>query len=122
MSSPHVAVVCWRSIHSICYMRTAQRRFRQMLRTAIDPLAIYERIVRSRRNRACVRCITVIVVVRRYAVGVANISVMHIHVVPVVRTGVIPRVVSLTPSKREPSMSVAEPETKSDSESKTAAT
>src|SRR5258708_7477709 len=80
---------------------------------AIDRLAVHEGIVRSGGYRIHVAGIAVIEVPEIVnvvkIVEVVEARVVHVHVIPVTRTAVIPRTERLSPTEREPAITSSQP-------------
>src|SRR5579859_6306168 len=106
-----------RSIDTPSDPRVAQGIGREMRAAAIDPLAIYEGIVRGGGDRVRVAGIPVVEVPEIIhvvkIVEVVELGVVHVHVIPVTRTTLVPRTERLSPTEREPAKTTAPTEAES---------
>ena len=76
----------------------AQRSFVDRQTIVVNGLSVDETVARGGGDGMGVVSISVVIVVIVDHVDVANVSVPHVHVVPVARPAVIPRVERLTPT------------------------
>src|SRR5580704_1034163 len=120
-----IAGVRRRSIDATGDARVAQRTSREVRGVAIDRLAIHKGVVRSGGDRVCVAGVPVIeipeVVHVVKIVKVVEVRVVHVHVIPVTRTTVIPRTERLSPTKGEPAIAAAPAESETNPNPKSAA-
>src|SRR5207302_7023865 len=114
-----------RSIDAPGNPSVAQRIGREMGVAAIDPLAVNECIVRSSGDRVRVAGIPVIeipVIVHVVKiVEVVEVGVIHVHVIPVAWTTVIPGTERLSPTEREPAIAAAPTEAEANADAKSTA-
>src|SRR5277367_3748582 len=102
-------------------MRVAKRGCGDAIGAAVDAIAVYESVARSGGDGVFVVGVSVIKIVRVDDVGVANDRIVHIDVMHVAESGVIPRVERLTPTEREPTNAAAETEAEPHADTKAAA-
>lgn len=94
------------------YLSAPQGRFRNMSGATIDSFTASEGAARGRRHCVHVMRVSKIVIAAANHVCVANVGVVYVDPIPVAESGVVPRMVRLAPTQREPANSETDAKSK----------